>query len=67
LFELIQKIQESGRGDEEVVATISRLIDSGRVVLSNAFGGSAKTGARKTSATDTRATGNRSGKLRFAR
>jgi len=39
LLELVRKIQDSERGDEEVVATIARLIESGRVVLSGTFAG----------------------------
>jgi hypothetical protein len=33
LLELIEKIQDTQPGDDEVVATIARLIESGRVVL----------------------------------
>jgi len=37
LMDLVQRIQDTGRGDEEVVATIARLIESGEVVLSGTF------------------------------
>lgn len=35
LFELVQRVQDSARGDDDVVTTIASLIESGRVVLSS--------------------------------
>jgi hypothetical protein len=40
LLDLVQRIQDTGRGDEEIVATIAQLIESGEVVLCGAFAGS---------------------------
>jgi len=72
LLELIQKIQDSERGDDEVVATIARLIESGRVVLCNAFSGTTSGSAvpdanRKSPARNERTATARNGKIRFAR
>jgi hypothetical protein len=39
LLDLIQRIQDTGRCDDEVVATIARLIENGRVVLYGTFAG----------------------------
>jgi len=41
LLDLVRSIQDTGRGDEEVVATISELIESGEVVLCGTFAGAA--------------------------
>ena len=45
LLELVQVVNESARNDEEVVATIAYLINSGRVRLCGTFAG-AKIAAR---------------------
>lgn len=37
LLDLVQRIQDTGRGDEEVVATIAQLIESGEVVFYGTF------------------------------
>lgn len=39
LLELVQVVNESARNDEEVVATIAYLINSGRVRLCGTFAG----------------------------
>lgn len=69
LLELVQRVQDSGRGDEDVVATLARLIETGRVVLSGKLAGASfgPEETRGTEATPNDAAAVSGATIRFAR
>jgi hypothetical protein len=69
LLDLVRRVQDTGLGDAEVVATIARLIESGRVVLYGTIAGVAagRSKARTPTADDDTTPAASTGKVRFAR
>jgi hypothetical protein len=65
LLELVRRIQDTGRDDDEVVAIIARLIESGSVVLCGTSAGAAN--GRQAIAANATATAVNNGRLRVAR